>query len=339
MQVRDMKAAYIEKAGQPLLIKSLKIPSPGDNEVLIRIEFAALNHRDLWILKGQYAGRKEQIIPGSDGAGIVMATGRNVSSYWQGKKVIIYPGIGWGSEPSVQSDTFHILGNPTDGTLAEYLIVPADNLFELPAHLSAKQGAAVPLSGLTAYRACFTRGGLKAEDTVLITGIGGGTVQFAFQFALAAGARVFVTSGSMQKLEQAVSMGAEGGALYTSPDWAETIKDAAGGIDLVIDSAAGAGFGKLPAIMNPGGRIVNFGQTAGAIGELPARYLFWKQLSILGTTMGSRDDFAAMLEFYSRHRLEPVIDKVFPLDEAAAAFRYMDEAKQFGKILVKVSPD
>ncbi|QEC54264.1 zinc-binding dehydrogenase [Anseongella ginsenosidimutans] len=331
-----MKAAYIRKAGEPVTIQTVNKPVPGEQEMLIRVGFAALNHRDVWIQKGRYAGRREHLVLGSDGAGIVEATGKGVSSGWMGKKVIIYPGMNWGNDPAVQAAGFKILGNPDDGTFAEYVNVPAENVFEFPAHLSMQEAAAIPLSGLTAYRACFTRGGLKAGDKVLITGIGGGTVLFAFQYAAAAGAEVYVTSGSEEKIANAIAMGARGGALYTGPDWPEIIKKKSGGIDLVIDSAAGKDFGKLPELMNPGGRIVNFGQTAGAIEEIPARYLFWKQLSILGSTMGSPADFLSMLEFYTRHQLTPVIDRIFPLEEAEQAFRYMDEGKQFGKILLRM---
>lgn len=331
-----MKAAYIAQAGSPIEVRQLEIPGPGKDEVLIKVEFAALNHRDLWILKGKYAGRKENIVPGSDGAGTVEAVGEGVSSDWVGKQVIIYPGLDWGPDPAVQSSDFHILGNPTNGTLAEYIAVPVDNVFALPDHLSLTEGAAIPLSGLTAYRACFTRGNLKTGENVLITGIGGGTVLFAFQFARALDARVYVTSGSQEKMERARSMGAVGGALYTAPYWAEEIAGKSGGIDLVIDSAAGKDFGMLAGLMNPGGRIVNFGQTAGPIGEIPARYLFWKQLSVLGTTMGNRDDFEGMLQFYSEKKLKPVIDQVFPLEEIQAAFDRMDQARQFGKIVVRI---
>lgn len=331
-----MKAAYIEKVHAPVVIKEVRRPVPGDRDVLVKMKFAALNHRDIWIRKSRYAGRKEHLLLGSDGAGIVEAAGRQVPEKLQGKEVLIYPGLDWGNDPAVQSAAFRILGNPDDGTFAEYVSVPAANVFEKPGHLSMEEAAAIPLSGLTAYRACFTRGRMRPGDKVLITGIGGGTVLFAFQFALALGAEVYVTSGSEEKIAKAVSLGACGGVLYTGEGWAEKLKQLSGGIDLVIDSAAGPGFGALPALMNPAGRIVNFGQTAGPIGELPARYLFWKQLDILGSTMGSPQDFGDMLRFYTTHRLKPVIDRVFPLEEAEQAFRRMEEGRQFGKIVLRI---
>lgn len=330
-----MNAAFLEKVNDPIQLKQVPQPIPKAGEVLVKLSFAALNHRDVWIWKGQYAGRKEQLILGSDGAGVVAATGEGLED-WVGKPVLIYPGMDWGTDPAVQSADFTILGNPADGTLAEYVKVPAGHLFELPAHLTMEEGAAIPLSGLTAYRACFTRGAMKKTDKVLITGIGGGTVLFALQFALALGAEVYVTSSSEDKIAKALALGASGGALYTRPGWVEQIGQASGGIDLVIDSAAGPDFGRLPRLMNPGGRIVNFGQTAGAIGEIPARYLFWKQLSILGTTMGNRDDFRQMLEFYATHQLKPLIDRSFPLEQTEEAFRYMEAGKQFGKITIQV---
>src|SRR5690606_41086561 len=226
---------------------------------------------------------------------------------------------------------------PQDGTFAEFVRVPVANLHPKPAHLSFEEAAALPLGGLTAYRALFSRAGLKSSDQVLVVGAGGGVATFALQWALHAGATVYVTSSSATKIEKAVALGAAGGALYTDKDWAQQLQEQAGGFDIIVDSALGEGVGHYPDLANPGGRIVFFGGTAGNIPALNARKLFWKQLSLLGTTMGSPADFAAMLAFVNQHRAVPVVHATYPLEEAETALRRMDRSVQFGKIVLTVT--
>jgi len=215
--------------------------------------------------------------------------------------------------------------------------VPVANLYEKPAHLSFEEAAALPLGGLTAYRALFSRAGLKSGDQVLVVGAGGGVATFALQWAVHAGATVYVTSSAPAKIAQAVALGAAGGVLYTDNGWAEELRERAGGFDVIVDSALGDSVAHYPDLANPGGRIVFFGGTAGNIPPLNARKLFWKQLSLLGTTMGSPADFAAMLAFVNRHRAIPMIHATYPLDEAEAALRQMDQSMQFGKIVLTLS--
>jgi NADPH:quinone reductase-like Zn-dependent oxidoreductase len=248
--------------------------------------------------------------------------------------VIVNPGHSWGSNPSVQSKAFHILGLPNDGTCAEYVTVPAQYLHNKPEHLNTAQAAALPLAGLTGWRALFTRGQLKVGERVLITGIGGGVAQLMLPMAVATGAEVWVTSSSGEKLFRAVEQRARGGVVYTQPDWAKELAKASGGFDLIIDSAGGKGFSHLVDLALPGGRIVFFGGTQGLITDLPPAKIFWKQLSLLGTTMGSDAEFAEMLAFWHRHRLVPVIDQVFPLAEAQAAFDRLRAGQQYGKIII-----
>lgn len=331
-----MRAAWLEKIQEPVIIKEVDEPSPEANEVLIRVKYAAVNRRDVWIQKGQYSGRREKLILGSDGAGIVEAAGKSADPSWVGQEVVINPSLNWGADPGVQGPDFKILGNPDYGTFAGYVAVPADHVHPKPGHLGLDEAAAIPLAGLTAYRAVMVRGRLKENEKVLITGAGAGTASFALQLALAAGAEVYVTSGSDEKIKRAVELGAKAGFNYRQDDWSRQVKEASGGIDLAIDSAGGEGFGRLVEIANPGGRIVNFGQTAGSIREIATRHLFWKQLSILGTTMGTPQDFTDFLDFYSAHQLKPVIDVIFPLAETEQAFRRMEENKQFGKIVLKL---
>jgi NADPH:quinone reductase-like Zn-dependent oxidoreductase len=249
--------------------------------------------------------------------------------------VIINPAYGWGNNPNYQSKDFRILGLPDDGTFAEYVKVRADQLYPKPAHLTWEQAAAIPLAALTAYRALFIKGRLAKGDKVLVIGVGAGTGTFALQFAAAAGCRVFVTSGSGEKIERAKQLGAAAGVNYKSQDWAEQLQHLGGGFDVIIDSALGEGFAKLPDICNPGARIVIFGGTAGDIPAISGRKIFWKQLQILGTTMGNSDDFTAMVDFINEHRIVPVVDEVFSMADAQKAIDKMGKSHQFGKIILK----
>ena len=329
-----MKAVVLEGPNQPLAFKEVDKPVLAPGEALVQVKAAALNRRDYWITIGKYAGIKYPIILGSDGAGIVAEVGSDADKHWIGQGVIINPGYGWGDDPDFQSDDFKILGLPADGTFAEYVKVQAQHLHPKPAHLTWEQAAAIPLAALTTYRALFTKGKAKKGDKVLISGVGGGTGTFALQFAVAAGCQVFVTSGSGAKIERARQLGAAAGVNYKAQDWAEQLHQLAGGFDVIIDSALGDDFVKLPDLCNPGGRIVVFGGTAGNIPALNGRKIFWRQLQIIGTMMGSPDDFKAMLELINEHKIVPVIDEVFPLAQAARAISKMEHSTQFGKIVL-----
>jgi len=329
-----MKAAVLDGVGQPLVMKTVAEPVPAPGWAAVRLQAAALNHRDLWIQQGRYAGLKFPIILGSDGAGTVQAVGADADRAWVGRPVIINPSLDWGDDPRVQGPRFRILGLPDDGTLAEAVVVPVANLAPRPGHLSAEQAAALPLGGLTAWRALFARGGLRAGESVLVTGIGGGVALFGLQFALAAGATVYVTTGSAAKLERARALGAAGGVNYRETDWAARLQREAGEFDLVLDSAMGEGLAPLIDLTRPGGRIVFYGATTGNPPGLDARKVFWRQISLLGTTMGSPADFAGMLRLVDSRRLVPVIDTVQPLTDAGAALRRMESAAQFGKLVL-----
>lgn len=330
-----MKATFLTGTNEPLIIKEVPTPEPAANQVLIRLAYSALNHRDVWIQKGQYAGPKSGLILGSDGFGTVVATGKDISADWIGKEVIINPSHDWGDNPAAFGDDFKILGNPEPGTLAEYIAMDEKYVHEKPAHLSGIEAAALPLAGVTTYRALFTRARLQPGEQVLVTGIGAGTALLALQFAVAAGARVYVTSGSQEKIEKAKQLGAVEGFIYKDEDWFKKAKEASGGFDVVIDSASGKGFGNLLEVARPGGRIVFFGGTDGPIGNIIPNKVYWRNLSILGTTMGTLQDFADMLAFTSRHGIKPVIDRVYPsLSDVNQAFDHMHEGKQFGKIVL-----
>jgi len=331
-----MKAIVLHGAKEPLVLQDVAVPQLGSRGALIRVNAAAFNRRAWWIQQGQYAGLKFPIILGSDGAGIVEAVGADADSTWIGKAVIINPSIEWGAHEGFQQKTSSILGLPQDGTFAEYVRVPVENLYEKPPHLSFEEAAALPLGGLTAYRSLFSRANLVPGEKLLIVGIGGGVASFALQWALHVDAEVYVTSGSPIKVEQAIALGANGGALYTDENWSQRLREMTGGFDVIVDSALGDGFAHHLDLANPGGRIVFFGGRAGNIPPLNARKIFWKQLSILGSTMGSPRDFNHMLHFVNDHHIKPIVDSVYPLEDAEAAIRNMDASSQFGKIVLSV---
>ena len=330
-----MQAAQLTALNQ-LNVTDVPAPVSAAGEVVVTLRAAALNHRDLWIKLGQYTGLKYPAQPGSDGAGVVSALGAGVEATWLGREVVINPSFDWGSSEYAQGAAFTILGLPRAGTLAQQIAVPVVQLAAKPAHLSWVEAAAMPLVGLTAYRALFARAQLRAGEKILITGIGGGVALFALQFAVAQGAEVWVTSSSAEKIKRAVALGARGGFDYTRDGWAaQVIEHVPGGaFDVIVDSAGGPGFEHLIDLAASGGRIVFFGATRGNPPVLPMRKVFWRNLSVLGTTMGSPTDWQAMLGFVACHRIAPVVCNVFPLEHVGEAFDLMERGEQFGKIVI-----
>jgi len=335
-----MQAIVLRELGGPEKLQMEPLPDPtlGPQEVLIRLKAAALNHRDVWIRRGRYAGINLPIVLGSDGSGEIAEVGAEVDRAFQGRPVVIYPAMNWGSDARAPGPGFKILGLPDNGTYAQLIAVPTAHAFPKLASLSFEEAAALPLALLTAYRALVTRAQIQAGETCLVTGVGGGVSIFVLQLALAIGAHVLVTSGSDAKLEKAKAMGAVGGANYHMPDWGSKILDLCGsrGLQVVIDSAGGETFEKALDLVSPGGRVVTYGATTGPARQLEVRRIFWKQLNVLGSTMGTAQEFEAALKFYEANRLRPVIDQVFPLSEASAAHRRMEESAQFGKIVLKI---
>lgn len=332
-----MRAAVFKGTNTPLVVEEFKKPRPVKDQVLIRLKFAALNHRDLWIMDEPSQRYDPGIVLGSDGVGVVEDVGEDADPLLVGSEVVINPSLDWGANPVVQGNSFRILGRPDNGTFAQYIAISKKYIFDKPEHLSFSEAAAVPLSGLTAYRALFTKARLRPNEKVLITGIGGGAALWALQFAVAYKARVYVTSSSNEKIERARQLGAIAGFNYKEDGWAErAAKEAGGGFDIIIDSAGGPQFGKYVELALPGGRIVNFGRTAGNMQDIPTRELYWKQVSILGTAMGTRDEFLSMLHFLESRQIRPVVDKTFKLEQIADAINCMKEGKQFGKIILDV---
>lgn len=335
-----MKAIVLQELGGPDRVRLDERPQPeaGPGEVVVRLKAAALNHRDVWITKGQYAQIQLPTVLGSDGAGEVAAVGAGVDPGLLGQAVIVNPSLDWGPDERVQGRSFRILGMPDDGTFAEYVKLPAVNVGPKPAHLNFEEAAALPLAGLTAYRAVAVRAQVRAGETVLVTGIGGGVASFALAFAQALGAKVAVTSGSEAKLARAKAAGAVAGVNHRSEDWGKTLIDALGTRpDVVIDGAGGSTYARAVDILKPAGRLVSYGATIGNPEAVDIRRVFWNQLNLLGSTMGSPADFAGMLDLVARHQLRPQIDRVFALDQAADALQRMDAGEQDGKIILRIS--
>ena len=312
-------------------------PEPQSGEVLVRIKAAALNRRDQWIRQGMYPGIRFGSVLGSDGAGVVEDLGDGADPKWLDKEVLINPNVNWGEKPAHQAADYRVLGMPDHGTLAEYICVHTDKLHEKPALLNWEQAAALPLGGLTAYRATFHHGQVKAGDKVLISGIGGGVAQFAFQFALATQAEVYVTSGNEQKLRTAKEMGASGAFNYRNEGWQKALFKASGGFDCVIDSAGGDQINDFIRMMRPAGRIVFYGATNGTPQKLDLFRMFWNQITLQGSTMGNDQEFVDMISFVEQHQIKPIIDSVRPIDEAVSAFNDMRDGRQFGKLVIRVT--
>ncbi|MBK9151115.1 MAG: zinc-binding dehydrogenase [Saprospiraceae bacterium] len=317
-----MKAWVLKSVNQLPEFCEVPVPESKEGYSLVNLTASSLNHRDVWITKGKYAGIQLPCVLGSDGAGIS-----------EGRRVLINPGWYWGANEDVQSRAFRVLGMPDNGTFAEYISVPREFIHETPPHLSEVEAAALPLAGVTAYRALMSKCHPIPSHKVLVTGAGGGVALFAIQFALALGCEVYVTSGSHMKMDRAIGMGVAGAVNYRDDDWMDQLKKMAGGFDIIIDSAGGDGFRHLVSLSNPGGKIVFYGGTLGNINGLNPQTVFWKQLSIMGSTMGSPRDFAEMLEFVDKHRIIPVVDEVFEMEEWDKAFEKMEQGQQFGKLV------
>ncbi len=319
-------------------IKMVDIDKPKlqPGQALVRIKAAALNHRDQWCREDKYPSIKYNVILGSDGAGFVEEVFDSQDDKWLGQKVIINPNINWGSDPDVQQHDYRILGMPENGTFANYVAVGIDRLVQKPEHLSFEQAAALPLGALTAYRAVFRHGRVQPGQQVLISGIGGGVAQFAFLFALKAGAEVSVTSGSDAKIKKAKAYGALEGYNYKLKDWHKQAYNRARGFNLVIDSAGGDQLNTFIKILKPAGKLVFYGATNGLPASLDLYRLFWNQGTLQGTTMGNDTEFAAMVDFVSSHKIIPVIDSVRPFADIISAFDDMKAGNQFGKLVIQM---
>lgn len=318
-----------------LAFKERELTEPQPGYAVVKLKAAALNHRDVFITQGKYAAIRPGCALGSDGCGTVVSVGSPADHSWLNTDVILNPNIDWGPTGRYQDPQhYRILGMPDDGTLGQYITVPVHRLCSKPAHLSPTEAAALPLAGMTAYRALFSRGALAEGQDVLITGFGGGVSQFAFQFAVAAGNRVWTTTGQPEKAEVALQMGAQGVANYRTEGWDRELKLMTAGFHLIVDSSGGSQINTLLNLLHPGGRLVVYGATNGVPDNVDLRKIFWKQLNLLGSTMASDDEFQSMVLYVQQHGIRPLVARTFPFSEAKEAFAYLASGQQLGKVVV-----
>ena len=314
-------------------------PHPGPGQVLLRMRAASLNFRDVLTVEGTY-NRKQKLplIPCSDGVGIVEKVGDGVTRVAVGDRVAGIFAQRWIAGEPNRERLRSTLGGPLDGTLAEWMVLSEEGVVKVPEHLSDEGAAALPCAAVTAWNALVTEGGVTAGDTVLIQGTGGVSI-FALQLARLLGARVFLTSSSAQKLARARELGAEVGINYREePNWGDRVKEMTGGVgvDHVIEvGGAGTLVQSLRAV-RMGGRISSIGVLAGGTIELPLALVFMQRVRLQGILVGDRETFEAMNRAIAAHRLEPVLDRTFTLEEAPAAFEHMAAGRHFGKICIRI---
>lgn len=325
------------------------LPTPdvvADDDVRIRVHAAALNHLDLWVVEGVPGVRITPAwILGSDCAGVVDAVGARVTTVRVGDRVVLNPGVSdrtceycrTGDNPLCLR--YAILGEHRPGVLADFVVVPVANVHVIPAHVSFTVAAAFPLATLTAWRMVVSRAQVTASDQVLIRGIGGGVALASMQIAKSIGARVWVTSGSDAKLERAREMGADETLNHHTSDVAREVRGRTGkrGVDVVIDCVGQATWASSLGSLGKRGRLVTCGGTSGPLLETDVRKLFWNQWTIMGSTMGSDDEFARIVDELRAGRLYPPVDSTFPLEEGRQAFERLQSGQQFGKVVITVA--
>ena len=338
-----MKAVYFEKHGGPEVLQygERPTPEPGRGEVRIAVRAAALNRLDVFVRNG-IPNVPLPMIPGADAAGVVDALGEGVSGFTPGDRVLVQPGLFCGDcelcragEQSLCT-TYRILGEHTSGVFAEYAVVPARNLFPIPERLSFEEAAAFPLAYQTAWRMIVGRGAVRAGETVLIHGAGGGVAGAAVEIALLCGARVLATTSGDEKAARLRAIGIERVIDYAKEDVGQTVRAHTGkrGADVIVDTVGESTWMTSLKSAARGGRIVTCGATSGPNPKEEIRLIFWKQLSILGSTMANDHEFRALYAAVASGRIRPRVDRVFPLSDAAAAYRYMEEGAQHGKIVL-----
>ena len=328
-----MKAIRIHEDGGPEVLRyeDAPDPEPGPDDVLVRMRAASVNHLDVWVRKGLPSATKPHIL-GADGAGVVEALGDGASGLEVGQEVVINPGI---EQPD---GTIHVIGEHSEGVHAELAVVPARNVYPLPPNLSFEEAAAFPLAFETAYRMLVTRAGLRAGEWVLIWGIGGGVATAALQIAKALGAHTIVTSSSDAKLRRAQELGADATVNHASGDVPATVKEASGaGVDVVVETVGEATWTRSLQAARPGGRVTVCGATSGPNPPAALHRIWWKQLTILGSTKGTKEDFEGAYELVAAGA-RPIIDRVVPLSEARAAHERLEAEAQLGKIVLSI-PD
>lgn len=326
--------AFVHENGN-LQLKDMPEPVPKKGEVLVALRTAGLNRRDLYI-PNRRKGQNEALILGSDGAGVIEAVGEGVSQFRVGDEVFMNPSLNWDKNSAAPPEGFDILGMPDHGTFAEKVAISETQVEKKPEHLTWEQAGVLALGGLTGYRALFTRGQVQRGETVFIPGVGSGVATFLVIFAKHAGAKVIVSSRNEQKRKKALDILGADMAIDTNGDWQEALKEET--IDLVIDSVGSATFNRSLGVLKKGGRMVIFGSTTEDNIDFNLRNFFYGQYTLLGSTMGSKEELHEMLAFSEREKCYPEVDeRVFTLDDIQDAFNYLEANEQFGKIAIKIS--
>lgn len=303
-----------------------------NKNVRIAMKAVGLNRRDLYI-KHRVGEQADPLTLGSDGAGIVIATGKDVTTVQEGDEVIINPSLRWFYQSAAPPSSFDILGMPDHGTFAEEIVIDEEQVERKPAHLTWEEASVVGLSALTAFRAMFTQGELQADQTVFIPGGSSGVATYLIQFALAIGARVIVTTRDEEKANQLKEIGVDL-VLFTQTDWQSQLENER--IDLVIESVGAATFNESLAVLKPGGRMVVFGATAGDEIEINLRSFFYGQYQLFGSTMGSREELRSALQLMKEHEIHPIIGKVYPFEKMTTAFADLETNKFIGKLSLQI---
>ena len=342
---RDMYAVYFQKHGDSDVLETgrLPVPSPSPHEVLIRVEATSVNRLDIAVRKG-FPGLSLgwPHIPGSDAVGRIESTGNEVTGCEPGQRVVINPGIACGrcnrclSGKSTLCDRFVIVGEQINGAYAEYVTVPSLNIKRVPADFPLIKAAAAPLAYITAWHSLVTRAGLKFGDRVLVSGGSGGVSTAAIQIARLFDAHVVATTRAEEKAERLRGIGASEVIVTGKPEgWAKSYM-ASGGrpFDIVIDSVGSALWKDNMRLLGRGGRLVNYGRTSGGEVSMDLSFVFWKQLQVIGSTMGDPGDFETVMNLIFSRKLDPVVDRVFPLREAAEAQDYLEASRQTGKVVL-----
>jgi NADPH:quinone reductase-like Zn-dependent oxidoreductase len=331
----------LQKSGDgPLELKLVDAPvrQPGDNEVLVRVHAVSLNRRDIYMRLGQYPGpMPPNLVPLSDGAGEVVAVGRKVTRLRKGDRVASTFFQSWLDGRPKPQDAGSALGGAINGMLSQYVTLSEDGWVKIPKHLSYEEASTLPCAGVTAWNALATRGHTRAGDFVLLQGTGGVSI-LGLQLAVAMGAKPVITSSSDDKLARARQLGAVATVNYkTTPDWDKAVLEATGGgVQQALEVGGKQTLGKTLASLAPGGHVALIGGLTEFGGDIPVFALMGRNATASGLYVGSRADFEALNAFVDKHKLKPVIDKVFEYENAAAAFDYMDSGALFGKVVIRL---
>ena len=341
-----MKAAVFHEHGGPEVVRTeeMEAPEAGPGQVRIRVRASSLNHLDLWVRRGLPFEIPMPHVGGSDLAGVVESVGAGVEGVEVGTRVVVDPTLDWNWIEGVRRGVglrdpeFRVIGEHTQGGFAQYAVVPADNLLALPDEIPFETAAAAALVGVTAWRALMSRGRLRAGERVLITGASGGVSTLAIQYARAAGTTVFALTSGPENVARVQELGADVAIDRLEGDPAEQIRGVVGrrGVDLVVDSVGEALWGAVLRALAPGGRLVCYGATTGPKVTTDLRHVFWKQLSILGTTMGSPSEFREAMGMVFSGQVRPVVDDRISLDRVREGHERLEAGGVFGKIVVEV---